>query len=165
MPISSQPRLVSTIPSSSTYQRTNTRPAPLRKVLPSDYELVFLDGFNTCDAAPGVSGLYPGPCRCWYDTPSSVKVKKGHRALQQYISDEGPFNGVMGFSQGAALPASVLLHHEIEETAAPFISPSSSAHLCPSRIIWSMALIHEHALAVPQMSSCRTDDRSRCLRT
>lgn len=101
----------------------NSRPplaACFRKLLPPDYDLVFLDGPATCDAAPGVAALYPGPYRCWYDTPTTSKVQKAHAAVLAFARRAGPFDGVMGFSQGAALAASVLLHHELEGAPPPF---------------------------------------------
>lgn len=44
----------------------------------------------------------------------SDEVKKAHELLDAAIEDEGPFDGVIGFSQGAALALSYLLQHEIE---------------------------------------------------
>ena len=56
--------------------------------------------------------MFPGPYLCYYDVPLESKI----RAAQQYISDiveeEGPFDGILGFSQGAALAASILLERE-----------------------------------------------------
>ncbi|KAH7032189.1 serine hydrolase FSH [Macrophomina phaseolina] len=94
--------------------------ACFRKLLPLDYEFVFLQGLAECEPAPGVAAFFPGPYRCWYDTPTSTKVKKAHVAVLDYIKAFGPFDGVMGFSQGAAVAASILLHHQLDGLSPPF---------------------------------------------
>lgn len=84
--------------------------------------------------------MYSGPYRCWYDTPTTLKVARAHAQVSAIIRDLGPFEMVMGFSQvspaflpnpptcttvflcplidqpyqGAALAASMILHHQIE---------------------------------------------------
>ncbi|KAI9842019.1 MAG: hypothetical protein M1837_007515 [Sclerophora amabilis] len=93
--------------------------ASFRSLLPSFYEFTFVDGGSTCDAAPGVAEFYPGPYRCWYDTPTTKKVAKAHRRVFAIIRQEGPFDAVMGFSQGASLAASMILHHQIERPSEP----------------------------------------------
>ena len=84
--------------------------------------------------------MYAGPYRCWYDIPTTLKVARAHAQVSAIIRDLGPFEMVMGFSQvspaflpnpptctamflcplidhqyqGAALAASMILHHQIE---------------------------------------------------
>ncbi|KAI4149384.1 MAG: hypothetical protein LQ340_004663 [Diploschistes diacapsis] len=50
------------------------------------------------------------------------RVAAAHKHLQYLIKTKGPFDGVLGFSQGAALAASLLLHHQINspDQPAPF---------------------------------------------
>lgn len=94
--------------------------AALQKILPFDYELVFLEGIMPCGPAPGVAGLFSGPFSCWYDVPTTTKVQRAHRVVLDFVKRNGPFDGILGFSQGAALAASILLHHEIAHVRSPF---------------------------------------------
>ncbi|KAK7534498.1 serine hydrolase FSH [Phyllosticta citricarpa] len=94
--------------------------APFRRLLPSDYEFTFLEGRFECEPAPGVSGIFTGPYSCWYDTPTTSKVAKAHEYVLEVIREKGPFHGVMGFSQGGALAASILLHHKLAGIPPPF---------------------------------------------
>ncbi|KIA75493.1 hypothetical protein HK57_00042 [Aspergillus ustus] len=54
-----------------------------------------------------------GPFYNWYDGLSSSQVREAHELVTDVIEDEGPFDGVIGFSQGASLAISMLYHHEI----------------------------------------------------
>ncbi|KAH7056931.1 serine hydrolase FSH, partial [Macrophomina phaseolina] len=91
-----------------------------RSMLPSSYEFVFLPGNLPCEAAEGITAFYPGPYRCWYDTPSTANIEKAQALVLNYVRKAGPFDGVMGFSQGAALAASIMLRHEAAGAASPF---------------------------------------------
>jgi len=96
--------------------------AALQELLPSHFEFVFLDGTTSCDAAPGVADIYPAPYICWYKTPTTENVAKARKFVLSFVEENGPFDIIMGFSQGAALSASILLHHQIEtpDKRAPF---------------------------------------------
>lgn len=120
-------------------------PASFRALLPSSYDFHFVDGDLICDPSPGVDDMYTGPYRCWYDTPTTEKVARAHAQVSAIISDLGPFEMVMGFSQvspvfrpnpttcitvflcplndhpyqGAALAASLILHHQMEHPSEP----------------------------------------------
>lgn len=73
--------------------------ASVRATLPANYEFVFVNGPSECDAAPGISDVYAGPYRCWYNTPTTAKVKMAHEFVEDFMREQGPFDGVMGFSQ------------------------------------------------------------------
>lgn len=79
-----------------------------------------MQGILPCEAAAGARGLFSGPYLCWFDTPTTAKIALAHRAILEFIQTHGPFDGVMGFSQGAAIAASILLHCEAEQKASPF---------------------------------------------
>ncbi|KUI66655.1 hypothetical protein VM1G_02158 [Cytospora mali] len=80
----------------------------LRATLPATYEFVFTDGPVDCDAAPGVGDIFTGPYRCWYNTPTTAKVKTAHNFVDQFIKEHGSFDG------GSAVAASMILHHQLE---------------------------------------------------
>jgi hypothetical protein len=52
-----------------------------------------------CDPAPGVANVFPKPYLCWYNTPTTIKVAAAQKYVLDYIKKEGPFDGVLGFSQ------------------------------------------------------------------
>lgn len=68
-------------------------------MLPLSYEMIFADGPHMCEPAPGIEGLFPGPYRCWYNTPTTSKVAKALEFIRQVVNRDGPFDGVLGFSQ------------------------------------------------------------------
>lgn len=112
--------------------------ASFRAQLPSHFSFEFLEGQGSCTAADGVDQIYPGPYLCWYEFPPSIEnVAEAHRSVDEVIAEDGPFDAVLGFSQGAgtrrnqqaggafklimtsALAASILLRHELEAPLQP----------------------------------------------
>ncbi|KAF9887634.1 hypothetical protein FE257_009727 [Aspergillus nanangensis] len=84
------------------------------------YSFTFPDGPVLCDASPGVADHHPGPYRCWFNTPTNAKVSQAYSWVRRKILQNGaPFDVVIGFSQGAALAAGMLLHQQIEDPHAP----------------------------------------------
>jgi len=96
-------------------QRENSR-----QLLPNDYEYSFIDGEFETGPAPGIDKVFPGPYRCYLPDNSVRSTAEQHAFISEVIAEEGPFDGVIAFSQGAAITASILLHHEIEK---PFLRP------------------------------------------
>ena len=58
-----------------------------------------------------IKSLFPGPYLCYYPLPTYENVKAAHEYIEEIIDEEGPFDGVIGFSQGAALASSMMLEH------------------------------------------------------
>jgi hypothetical protein len=54
----------------------------------------------------------PGPFLCYYKTCSWDDLQAAQDLLQEIIDEEGPFDGVFAFSQGASLTISYLLELE-----------------------------------------------------
>jgi hypothetical protein len=86
----------------------------LRACLPAQYEYVFVDGELACEAADGVTGVYPGSYLCYHETPTTGAMREAHAAVWEVIERDGPFDGVLGFSQGASLAASVTLDKHMQ---------------------------------------------------
>ena len=64
---------------------------------------------------PEIANIYPPPHRCFYGAfPDENEVRESHRFLYDIIDDEGPFEGVLGFSQGAGVAASVLFEQAMQ---------------------------------------------------
>ncbi|KAI4182055.1 MAG: hypothetical protein L6R41_006235 [Letrouitia leprolyta] len=93
--------------------------APLRAGLSGHHEFVYLAGEVECDAAPGVSNIYPGPYLSYYTLPTTTQVQDAHDLVLDFIDEEGPFDAVIGFSQGAALASSLMLQRAKDTSAEP----------------------------------------------
>ncbi|KZF19814.1 hypothetical protein L228DRAFT_250240 [Xylona heveae TC161] len=94
--------------------------ASFRSILPPHYTWDFVEGEHECPPADNVDQIFAAPYLCYYNLPSIDNVREAHESLREIVHEEGPFDAVMGFSQGAALAASFLLHHQIEH---PYIPP------------------------------------------
>ncbi|KAH9897332.1 ef-hand calcium-binding domain protein [Xylariomycetidae sp. FL2044] len=88
-------------------------------------EFVYVDGEYDARPAPEISPLYPGPYYAYYDwdpydapmRPPLETLADSHEYLASLLLPEdeggmGPFDGILGFSQGAALAMSYLLWRE-----------------------------------------------------
>ncbi|KAK8045424.1 hypothetical protein PG993_005448 [Apiospora rasikravindrae] len=85
--------------------------ASIRAKLDSAHEFFFVDGPIECDPAEGVDRVSSGPFLCYYDKPVQERLQRAFDLLDDVIREDGPFDGIFGFSQGGALAASFLLHH------------------------------------------------------
>nr|POE88311.1 hydrolase fub4 [Quercus suber] len=94
---------------------------PLMKAL-GPHEYIFLDGEIACAPAPGMEGVAPAPHLCYYKIVSTVEIAAAHEQIHEFVEDEGPFDGVIGFSQGAALAASLLLHQAMNGAERPMFN-------------------------------------------
>lgn len=72
----------------------------------------FVDAQFDCSAAPGISHLYPPPYLSWHSQYETQDIQEVHDFLVSIVEEDGPYDGVIGFSQGAALAASILLSSE-----------------------------------------------------
>jgi len=70
-----------------------------------------LPGYFPClGRFAGVEGLFEPPFTCWF-TYDRDSVAQSHELILSVVEDEGPFDGIIGFSQGAAIAASIIIHH------------------------------------------------------
>ncbi|KAL2010517.1 hypothetical protein VTN00DRAFT_6324 [Thermoascus crustaceus] len=83
------------------------------------FEFVFLDGEVECQKAPGVANLFQGPFLCYNDSFAPADVQQACELVKEFIEAEGPFDGILGYSQGGALALTYLLQHEIEKPSEP----------------------------------------------
>jgi pimeloyl-ACP methyl ester carboxylesterase len=60
-----------------------------------------------------------GTFYCYYSAFDPANVKKAHEMLSEVIEEEGPFDGILGFSQGGSLAIAYLLQHEIDKPNEP----------------------------------------------
>ncbi|KAJ5389915.1 uncharacterized protein N7496_000983 [Penicillium cataractarum] len=86
--------------------------APLRRRL-AQHTLEFFDAQSACAPAPEISDLYPPPYLCWYEHGRPDEVSIALDELCAVLDEDGPYDGLIGFSEGAALIASLLLFDEL----------------------------------------------------
>lgn len=79
----------------------------------------FLEGDVDSVPGPGVAGFYDGPYYSYHQfprplsspDPEGASILDAFDRLYEAIDEEGPFDGVLGFSHGGTLAASFLIHH------------------------------------------------------
>jgi pimeloyl-ACP methyl ester carboxylesterase len=70
---------------------------------------------------PGIEDFFCEPYFCWYSLPTQAGLQAAFNLLEETIEDEGPFDGVIAFSQGAAVVSSYILQSLKESPArSPF---------------------------------------------
>ncbi|KAF5020448.1 hypothetical protein F66182_7527 [Fusarium sp. NRRL 66182] len=70
----------------------------------------FVDGGEPKPPAPGIEAFIgPDESLAYYDQHSAESVLAAVDDLSEYIAEEGPFDGVLGFSQGASLAAMIMV--------------------------------------------------------
>jgi acetyl esterase/lipase len=78
----------------------------------------------------GVSEVFPGPYLCFYDDPTPQAVQNAVDMIMEVIKEDGPFDIILGFSNGAALAATVIAAATEKD---PLSSPFKAAILiCPT---------------------------------
>ena len=96
------------------------RPASFRTHLaPLNIDFDFIDGPASSTPAPGVDLFYDPPYYSFWEQTSSENIQTARKWLLDYMARSGPYDAVMGFSQGCALAASVLLLHAAETPLLP----------------------------------------------
>lgn len=121
-------------------------------LLPDDWLFDFLDGGIDCEAAHEVKNVFPGPYYCWYRDPTFENVRKAHLRIDELIGEE-EFDGVLGFSQGAALAASYLLHRQ-QNDSTPALK---LAILASASLPFSIDNEHGVAMSDPEFSTARPE--------
>ncbi|KAL8965982.1 MAG: hypothetical protein Q9183_003586 [Haloplaca sp. 2 TL-2023] len=95
------------------------RTTSFRAKLPSHFTFDFVDGFLPTSPAAGVDLFYPAPYYSFWNTLAISDVRKAHTWLRDLLARDGPYDGVMCFSQGCSLIASFCLYHQAETPLQP----------------------------------------------
>jgi len=91
-----------------------------RRKLDPSFEFDFVDGLMTSTPAPDIPLFYSPPYYAWWEAPHSIEdQKKAHKWLKEKCEKDGPYDGVLMFSQGCALMTSFLLYHYRDTPNAP----------------------------------------------
>ncbi|CAI7600649.1 unnamed protein product [Penicillium glandicola] len=94
--------------------------APFVRELGTSCEFTFLDGAIACGRGPGVPDWVSGPFYSYTTGFSPLEMREALDRLEDFIQERGPFDGVFGFSLGAALAISYILDHQRKDALAPF---------------------------------------------
>ncbi|KAN0063261.1 hypothetical protein ACQY0O_004425 [Thecaphora frezii] len=93
----------------------NTTMRPLIRNLGSSVEFHFLNGRVPCAPYHGIQQFFPDqPYYAWYDTPTRENLEDAYTYVLTYILSKGLgyFDGIIGFSQGAAVAATLAIRHQ-----------------------------------------------------
>ncbi|KID75470.1 Esterase alnB [Metarhizium brunneum] len=95
---------------------------PVVRALSQNYEFVHLDGAVRRERGPGMAPYYNGPFYSYTTGYTPAEIRDTLDDLSDFIQDDGPFDGVIGFSQGASVAASYILDHQAQhpDKAPPF---------------------------------------------
>jgi hypothetical protein len=91
----------------------------LRSKLPPHYTFKFIDAPFHCAPAPGTDILFESGHYAWWTHQTVNGIRGAHQFLEEYIASHGPFDMLMGFSQGCSLIGSYLLYHARETPYQP----------------------------------------------
>lgn len=90
------------------------RAASFRSKLDSSFSFDFVDAPYPANPAAGVELFYPPPYYSFYRGTGVSVVRAAHDWLRELLDREGPYDGVMLFSQGCSLISSFLMYHQAE---------------------------------------------------
>ncbi|KAI3391680.1 hypothetical protein diail_6959 [Diaporthe ilicicola] len=110
--------------------------ANLRRELDPSFELVFVDGPFECERGPGVPEYRTGPFYSHTDGYSPEHMAQAVGYLEDILEYDGPFDGIFGFSQGAALTLSYFYQQQAagNPLRAKFACLFSTAMPCSSDV-------------------------------
>ncbi|KAL8855478.1 MAG: hypothetical protein Q9178_007889 [Gyalolechia marmorata] len=97
----------------------SSQTASFRAKLDQSFTFDFVDGFLPSPPAAGVDLFYPPPYYSFWNTFAIPDVRKAHTWLRDLLARDGPYDGVMCFSQGCSLIASFCLYHQSETPDEP----------------------------------------------
>lgn len=75
----------------------------------------FVDGPLPAEPAPAIDKFFAGPFYSFYPSASSDDLRSAHTWLLKVLEKQGPYDGVLAFSQGCALAATLML--DIQSTS------------------------------------------------
>ncbi|TLD08016.1 hypothetical protein PspLS_12073 [Pyricularia sp. CBS 133598] len=76
------------------------------------YEIVCIDGFFDSPRGPCIDKKDAGPFYSFMQGYSPCCIQEAHKRLRDVISEQGPFDGILGFSQGGSIALSYLYQQQ-----------------------------------------------------
>lgn len=87
--------------------------------LGSEYDFTFVNAPHQSRPAPGINALFVSNNYTWWPTTTAPDIRAAHAWLDAYLAAHGPFDALMGFSQGCSLISSYLLYHARDAPLQP----------------------------------------------
>lgn len=85
--------------------------AAFRSKLPPSYTFDFISAPHPSAPAPGIKAIYrDSPTYTWFREPTPTGLRDAHNWVLEYVKKNGPYDAVMGFSQGCSLIATMALY-------------------------------------------------------
>ncbi|KAH8664733.1 serine hydrolase FSH [Xylariales sp. PMI_506] len=91
----------------------------LRNYLPEDYTYEWFSGDKEVVPQKFLGEVYPGPYLTYIDFLTTENIGAALDRIEEFIEEEGPFDGVMGVSEGSMLASSLILKHQNEKPFDP----------------------------------------------
>ncbi|KJZ79059.1 hypothetical protein HIM_01832 [Hirsutella minnesotensis 3608] len=88
--------------------------AKLRSALPQHYSYEWLDGQHDVEPPTMIRDAHPGPYLSHIESLTVEGTMKAITRLETVMDERGPFDGVLGFSEGAMIAASLLFKNQID---------------------------------------------------
>ncbi|KAK1977918.1 serine hydrolase FSH [Colletotrichum cereale] len=79
----------------------------------ASYEFVFVNGHVPSHRGPGMSPAVNGPFYSFTEGYSPDEIQAAHNEIAATVAELGPFDGIVGFSQGASLALSYIYHQQV----------------------------------------------------
>ncbi|KAJ5972285.1 uncharacterized protein N7479_002203 [Penicillium vulpinum] len=92
---------------------------PLAVQLGQTYQFTFFDGVVSCNREPGMPEWFPGPFYSYVTGYSPVEMQEVLEDLDSFIEENGPFDGVLGFSQGTSIATAYIIDRQTREPNLP----------------------------------------------
>ncbi|KAL4882125.1 serine hydrolase FSH [Aspergillus karnatakaensis] len=87
---------------------------PFMAAADPSYEFVFLEGEIECQRAQGLGHFVKGPFLCYNESFAPADIQDSCDLIDEMIQTAGPFDGILGFSQGGSVALSYLLQRQID---------------------------------------------------
>lgn len=78
----------------------------------------FVDGPFATPPAPGIDTLFGTTTYGWWQQDSAANIRNAQDWLDKYLAAHGPYDALMGFSQGGALIGSYLMNWSRDQSRA-----------------------------------------------
>ena len=101
-------------------------------------EFEFVDGPRLTRAAAGVDMFFEPPYHAYWEESTQENVMECVKWLKEYLEQNGPYDALMGFSQGSILIAATLLSYQAESKAPPF---KTAFFFCGTAPLWAMEVL------------------------
>ncbi|EGP86305.1 unnamed protein product [Zymoseptoria tritici ST99CH_1A5] len=79
-----------------------------RAYLPPTWSFDYLEAPCDSEPGPGLKGIYPPPHFCFFDKYNPEELEEAVEYVREVVEADGPYDAIMGFSQGASVAAAFI---------------------------------------------------------